>query len=71
MRLTSFISSGFFGATVDLIFTALPQELIIAIAELALLGTIGNRLVISFASTTQQDKLRIASNKPLALFKVS
>lgn len=36
---------GLFGATVSALFTAFPEELILAIAGLALLGTIGNGLV--------------------------
>ena len=34
-----------FGATVAAVFAAFPQELVLAIAGLALLGTIGNGLV--------------------------
>jgi benzoate membrane transport protein len=36
---------GLFGATVTAVFAAFPQELVLAIAGLALLGTIGNGLV--------------------------
>jgi benzoate membrane transport protein len=35
---------GFFGATVAAVFAAFPSELVLAIAGLALLGTIGNGL---------------------------
>lgn len=39
-----YIITGLFGATVASVFAAFPQELVLAIAGLALLGTIGNGL---------------------------
>ncbi|MES2299172.1 MAG: benzoate/H(+) symporter BenE family transporter [Pseudomonadota bacterium] len=38
---------GLFGATVAAVFAALPRELVLAIAGLALLGTIGNALSVA------------------------
>ena len=52
-----YIVIGLFGATVSSLFTALPQELIFAIAGLALLGTIGNGLL----SALSQEKEREAA----------
>ncbi|MEO1400995.1 MAG: benzoate/H(+) symporter BenE family transporter, partial [Cyanobacteria bacterium J06635_1] len=49
-----YIVIGLFGATVGSVFAALPPELVLAIAGLALLGTIGNGLAIALA----QDKER-------------
>jgi benzoate membrane transport protein len=45
---------GIFGATVGAVFSAFPKELVLAIAGLALLGTIGNGL----ASAVAQEKER-------------
>jgi len=42
-----YIIVGLFGATVAAVFAAFPQELVLAIAGLALLGTIGNGLAIA------------------------
>ncbi len=39
-----YLGAGIFGATVASLFAALPNELVLAIAGLALLGTIGNSL---------------------------
>ncbi|MEO1395674.1 MAG: benzoate/H(+) symporter BenE family transporter [Cyanobacteria bacterium J06634_5] len=44
-----YMTVGIFGATVGSLFAALPQELIVAIAGLALLGTIGNGLATALA----------------------
>lgn len=49
-----YIVIGLFGATVVGIFSALPQELVVAIAGLALLGTIGKGLVS--ALTQEQER---------------
>jgi benzoate membrane transport protein len=46
-----YLLTGLFGATVAALFTAFPGELVMAIAGLALLGTIGNSLAISLAET--------------------
>ncbi|WP_394779718.1 benzoate/H(+) symporter BenE family transporter [Undibacterium sp.] len=45
---------GLFGATVAAVFAAFPRELVLAIAGLALLGTIGNGLVL--ALTAERDR---------------
>jgi len=45
---------GLFGATVAAVFAAFPRELVLAIAGLALLGTIGNGLVL--ALTNERDR---------------
>ena len=42
-----YIIVGLFGATVATVFAAFPKELVLAIAGLALLGTIGNGLAIA------------------------
>ncbi|MFA7665546.1 MAG: benzoate/H(+) symporter BenE family transporter, partial [Burkholderiaceae bacterium] len=46
---------GLFGATVTAVFTAFPRELIMAIAGLALLGTIGNGLAAAVADERQRE----------------
>ncbi len=45
---------GVFGATVGAVFAAFPRELVLAIAGLALLGTIGSGLAVAVAS--EQDR---------------
>ncbi len=50
-----YIVVGLFGATVSSFFTALPPELVLAIAGLALLGTIGNSLVTALAPETARE----------------
>ncbi|MEO1353186.1 MAG: benzoate/H(+) symporter BenE family transporter [Cyanobacteria bacterium J06635_15] len=50
-----YIVIGLFGATVSSIFAALPQELVLAIAGLALLGTIGNGLVTALAQEKERE----------------
>ena len=50
-----YIAIGLFGATVGSIFAALPQELVLAIAGLALLGTIGNGLVTALAAEKERE----------------
>lgn len=50
-----YILIGLFGATVAAVFAALPQELILAIAGIALLGTIGNGLVAALADERQRE----------------
>lgn len=47
--------AGLFGATVVALFSALPNELVLAIAGLALLGTIGNSLTIAVEEETQRE----------------
>lgn len=46
---------GIFGATVTEIFAAFPQELVLAIAGLALLGTIGNGLATALISEKDRE----------------
>jgi benzoate membrane transport protein len=46
---------GVFGATVAALFAAFPRELVLAIAGLALLGTIGNGLATALAQDTQRE----------------
>jgi benzoate membrane transport protein len=50
-----YIVIGLFGATVSAFFTALPSELVLAIAGLALLGTIGNGLVTALAQEKERE----------------
>ncbi|MEN3112664.1 benzoate/H(+) symporter BenE family transporter [Uliginosibacterium paludis] len=47
--------TGLFGATVAALFAAFPQALILAIAGLALLGTIGNSLAGALQDETERD----------------
>lgn len=46
---------GIFGATIVTLFFAFPRELILAIAGLALLGTIGNSLKVALEEDTQRE----------------
>ncbi len=46
---------GFFGATVAAVFAAFPSELVLAIAGLALLGTIGNGLFTALHDENQRE----------------
>jgi benzoate membrane transport protein len=46
---------GLFGATVVALFAAFPRELVLAIAGLALLGTIGSGLVTALAQERQRE----------------
>lgn len=46
---------GFFGLTLASLFNALPKEMIIAIAGLALLGTIGNSLAAAMKDERQRE----------------
>lgn len=50
-----YILVGLFGATVVGLFAALPQELVVAIAGLALLGTIGKGLVTALAQEKERE----------------
>ncbi|MEO0987286.1 MAG: benzoate/H(+) symporter BenE family transporter [Cyanobacteria bacterium J06639_14] len=50
-----YILIGMGGATVVFLFAALPQELVLAIAGLALLGTIGNGLITALTQETERD----------------
>ncbi|MEL6223599.1 MAG: benzoate/H(+) symporter BenE family transporter [Cyanobacteria bacterium J06627_8] len=46
---------GIFGATVGALFTALPEELVLAIAGLALLSTIGKGLAAALGQDTERE----------------
>lgn len=46
---------GLFGATVGALFAAFPQELVLAIAGLALFGTIANSLTMAMANDSQRE----------------
>jgi benzoate membrane transport protein len=46
---------GLFGATVTAVFAAFPKELVLAIAGLALLGTIGNGLAAALAQESERE----------------
>jgi benzoate membrane transport protein len=46
---------GLFGATVGAVFAAFPQELVLAIAGLALLGTIGNGLATALLQERERE----------------
>lgn len=50
-----YIIIGLFGATVGAVFAALPKELVLAIAGLALIDTIGKSLAIAIASETERE----------------
>jgi benzoate membrane transport protein len=46
---------GLFGATVAALFAAFPKELIVAIAGIALLGTIGNSLAAALREEAERE----------------
>ena len=46
---------GIFGATIGALFAAFPQELVLAIAGLALFGTIANSLTVAMARDSQRE----------------
>ncbi|MBD1912221.1 MULTISPECIES: benzoate/H(+) symporter BenE family transporter [unclassified Leptolyngbya] len=50
-----YILVGLFGATVGALFAAFPQELVLAIAGLALLGTIGNGLAAALSREEERE----------------
>jgi benzoate membrane transport protein len=50
-----YIAIGLFGATVGAVFAAFPRELVLAIAGLALLGTIGNGLATALSQEGQRE----------------
>lgn len=50
---------GLFGATVGAVFAAFPKELVLAIAGLALLGTIGNGLAAALATERERESALI------------
>ncbi len=50
-----YVLIGLFGATVGALFAAFPRELVMAIAGLALIGTIGNGLAIAMANERERE----------------
>jgi benzoate membrane transport protein len=50
-----YILIGLFGATVGAVFAAFPRELVLAVAGLALLGTIGNGLATALSQEGQRE----------------
>ncbi|HEY9645505.1 MAG TPA: benzoate/H(+) symporter BenE family transporter [Chroococcidiopsis sp.] len=50
-----YIIMGLFGATLGAVFAAFPKELVLAIAGLALLGTIGNGLATALANEKERE----------------
>ncbi len=64
---------GLFGATVGAIFGALPEELVLAIAGLALFGSIGNGLAIALSDEASREAALItffATASGLTLFGI-
>lgn len=55
-----YILVGLFGATVVAAFAALPQELVLAIAGIALFGTIGNSLFLALREDREREPALIA-----------
>lgn len=68
-----YLLMGLFGATVVGLFAALPVELVMAIAGLALLGTIGNSLTVALADEQERDAALLTfmiTASGLALFSI-
>lgn len=55
-----YVLIGLFGATVAALFTAFPKELVMAIAGIALLGTIGNSLASALREESEREPALIA-----------
>jgi benzoate membrane transport protein len=55
-----YVLIGLFGATVAALFTAFPKELVMAIAGIALLGTIGNSLAAALREETDREPALVA-----------
>ena len=53
--ITPVLAIGLFGATVGAVFGALPEELVLAIAGLALFGSIGNGLAIALSDEANRE----------------
>jgi benzoate membrane transport protein len=51
---------GLFGATVAALFAAFPKELVMAIAGIALLGTIGNSLAAALRDEADREPALVA-----------
>lgn len=54
-----YLLTGLFGATVAALFAAFPSELIMAVAGLALLGTIGNSLAVGLSAEKGREAVLI------------
>ena len=68
-----YLISGLFGATVVALFYALPKELILAVAGLALLGTIASSLQIALADESHREPALITllvSSSGMTLFGI-
>jgi benzoate membrane transport protein len=55
-----YVLIGLFGATVAALFAAFPKELVMAIAGIALLGTIGNSLAAALREETDREPALVA-----------
>jgi benzoate membrane transport protein len=55
-----YVLIGLFGATVGALFAAFPRELVVAIAGLALIGTIGNGLAAALSIERDREPALIA-----------
>ena len=55
-----YVLIGLFGATVAALFTAFPKDLVMAIAGIALLGTIGNSLAAALREDNEREPALIA-----------
>lgn len=55
-----YILIGLFGATVGALFAAFPRELVMAIAGLALIGTIGNGLAVAMSNDREREPALVA-----------
>jgi benzoate membrane transport protein len=55
-----YVLIGLFGATVAALFAAFPKELVMAIAGIALLGTIGNSLATALREETDREPALVA-----------
>lgn len=68
-----YLALGLFGATVGALFLAFPRELVLAIAGLALLGTIGNSLATAVRDETTREAALITflvTASGLSLFSI-
>ena len=55
-----YVLIGLFGATVGALFAAFPRELVMAIAGLALIGTIGNGLAVALTNEREREPALVA-----------
>jgi predicted benzoate:H+ symporter BenE len=56
----SYVAIGLFGGAVAALFAAFPKELVMAVAGLALLGTIGNGLAAAVRDESEAESLSTA-----------